>query len=229
MKIHNWTNVSLEEFCSWFISADSLKKHFQKYELSRCISAISTKLERQNIKFNMKWQKYRIVDFPTQITRDGMSLVTGSNVKNKDLNVRTKKSKIRHTQTLRKLCFAAVTKLSKTYLSTIMAQHTWERAFKDWQNAGPIPNFIDISGVKKSIQWFTQPSIGADEKIRFHYTDASHILTCIRTKLCTTGIAGLNIKAWEEAALSPDANLNISVVECVDKQDFGQTNVRGRR
>lgn len=44
MKIHNWTNVSLEEFCSWFISADSLKKHFQKYELSRCLSAISTKI-----------------------------------------------------------------------------------------------------------------------------------------------------------------------------------------
>jgi len=101
-----------------------------------------------------------------------------------------------------------------------MAEHTWETAFKDWQNAGSIPNFIDISGVKKSIQWFTQPSIGAHEKIRFHYTDASHILTCSRTKLCTTGIAGLNRKAWEEPALSPDANLNISVVvECVDKQD----------
>ena len=102
-----------------------------------------------------------------------------------------------------------------------MAELTWQNALNEWYQSSPIPN-IGVKDVVNEIEWFSQPAVTDDRRLRFHFTDACHILTCLRTKLCTTGISGLDRKAWEVAALSPETKLNIAViVECVDKQDVG--------
>ena len=116
----------------------------------------------------------------------------------------------RKVATLQKLCGTTIAKFSKETLMVILAENTWECMYRDWQKAGPIPGGIEIEEVTSCIQWFSQPCVGRDGNIRFHFTDACHILTCLRTKICTTGISGLSRKAWEVAAL---------VVDCVDKQD----------
>lgn len=67
---------------------------------------------------------------------------------------------------------------------------------------------------------FRWTTLCKDGKVGFHFTDACHILICLRTKLCTTGIQGLCCKACENAASLPNTFFNISVIiDCVDKQD----------
>ena len=72
---------------------------------------------------------------------------------------------------------------------------------------------------QRHIVWFSQPHTDDKGNIRFHFTDSAHILTCLRSKICTSGIDGLKKNAWIEAALSEQTSLNIGIVqECLDKQ-----------
>lgn len=102
----------------------------------------------------------------------------------------------------------------------LIAECKWDEEFRKWKLGSPFSGKVTIHGYPSKIEWFSQPRVDGDGKIRFHFTDSCHILTCLRTKLCTTGIHGLERKAWEIAALSKQTKLNISVVvDCVDKQD----------
>lgn len=69
-------------------------------------------------------------------------------------------------------------------------------------------------------KWFSKLHWHENGNARFHFTDSSHILTCLSTKICTSGITGLRQEAWVTAATSEETNLNIAiVVECIDKQN----------
>lgn len=132
-----------------------------------------------------------------------------------------RRKKGRSILALKKLCWHKMKHLSKEQLGAVVAEHKWKNSFEEWKTSSPVAfdmTFENVSSDK--INWFSQPRVDNDSKVRFHFTDACHILTCLRTKVCTSGIEGLKKKAWELAALSTDTQLNISVVvDCLDKQD----------
>ena len=216
MQVHNWSTVDTATFCTYFSSKQNLEKHFQKYELSLCLKTMSDLFVAAGIVFKPNWPKYRLTEFTLEHINDRRP------VREFETPVPIKKSvgRRRKVPTLKTLTGAVVSKFPKEILMIILAEKTWDHAFNEWQNVGPIPGGIDIDGVTNGIQWFSQPCVDSDGKVRFHFTDACHILTCLRTKICTTGVSGLRRKAWEAAALSDETTLNISVVvDCVDKQD----------
>ena len=98
-----------------------------------------------------------------------------------------------------------------------LCQDKWPNYYKQW---------IEKSAVKKVVveecdikNYFSQPKVDPNGQVRFHFTDACHILTYLRTKVCTTGITGLRKTACEKAAKSKDTRLNVAIVlECIDKQ-----------
>lgn len=132
-----------------------------------------------------------------------------------------KQTRRKHSvKSLKQLCSVHLEREKKRTLPNYFLKTLGIKFYKKWQSNAAIPNGIDIIHTENNTQWFSQPAINKDGKIRFHFTDAYHILTCLRTKLCTTGIQGLDRKAWEIAAESPETSLNITLIlDCVDKQD----------
>lgn len=138
---------------------------------------------------------------------------------NKNLgNERKKKSPPK----LKKLAYDLVKKFPKEVLNALVCEDKWEKRVSTWQKDSP-SNFLVLdqnhNKCEQDIIWFPQPHVDENGKIRFHFTDCSHILTCLRTKICTSGINGLQRQAWVDAAKSDATSLNIGiVVECIDKQ-----------
>ena len=116
---------------------------------------------------------------------------------------------------LSKLCSAVLNQVPKVALNAIVC----ENKYTEWKNSSLIPSDICVAGSREPLRWFSQPSVDKNGSARFHFIDACHILTCLRTKICTTGIAGLKKEARMKAAESESTMLNVAIViECVDKQ-----------
>lgn len=141
------------------------------------------------------------------------------NDSNKTRTAKTKQ-KLRSPQCLKKLAFEKIKAFPKNILVSVLCEDRWEGEVKNWRNSAPL-QYIKTSedGAEIEMNWFSKPHTDKHGKVRFHFTDCSHILTCLRAKICTTGIAGLRKQAWVDASISEDTNLNIGiVVECIDKQ-----------
>lgn len=205
--LHKWSEISPLRFKSMFSSKSSCNKHFRKFELEVCIKVLNEIHGDAIPPYQNSWTKAKIIE-------NFLNLHFESVVKKKQM--RRKKS----VKSLKQLCSAYLERETKENLAKLLSENTWEEAYKTWQSNASIQNGIEIEGIENNIQWFSQPAVNQDGRIRFHFTDASHILTCIRSKLCTTGIQGLDRKAWEIAAESRDTSLNITLIlDCVDKQD----------
>ena len=205
-KKTDWTSVDLVSFKELFASAEHLDKSFNKIELGICLKSVIGVLKTNQIPCLTSWPKYKIVNLFSSL---------GGN--NSQLPQRVKK--VWHPKSLKTLCSTILQKVSKVALAAVVAQKMYQKYLNDWEQTSPIPMLSVEGATEAKIEWFFQPHYKPDNIIRFHFTDACHILTCLRAKICSTGIRGLNRKAWEVAALSPETNLNIAVVtEAIDKQ-----------
>lgn len=206
MEIHKWTDLNPTTFSSLFSTEETIKKSFQRCELLVCCEAIESVLLERQIKWNNKTQKYKLVDILLKLS-ENYSLPENTNCIAPKIQKQAKKK-------------SEIENWSKLELSIVAAELEWKAVLNKWKSDSNLNNTIRIKENEREIDWFTRPVTNLDGKTRFHFTDACHILTCLRTKVCTTGISGLRRKAWEEAALSTQTKLNVSVVvDCVDKQD----------
>ena len=108
-------------------------------------------------------------------------------------------------------------------LSVLICEDRWTSFYQNWAKESLVNDGdgVYLNGNEQQYKWFAQPSGRDETDVRFHFTDCSHILTksCLRTKICTSGIKGLNKEAWIRAAKDDSTKLNIAiVVECIDKQ-----------
>ncbi|KAH3813853.1 hypothetical protein DPMN_142323 [Dreissena polymorpha] len=210
MKKHDWSSIELVEFSRRFASKDEMKKYFLRHELFIMANYLECRLTSQGASVSRSWPKDKLNDYLHQLIMTGITPLPSI----------SSKSKKRHILSLKKMAYRAVSKMPKIYLGIKMAEYTWAKTASEWRCKNKIPSEICFEDTNECVDWFTQPSIGEDGNIRFHFTDACHILTCLRTKICTTGISGLRKEAWEMAALSKDTMLNVSIVlDCIDKQD----------
>ncbi|MEW8548750.1 MAG: YqaJ viral recombinase family protein [Candidatus Thiodiazotropha sp.] len=207
LAIHKWRDLSLAEFILFCQNKDSMNKNLQKREVFICASCIERECKDANIHVLTSMPKYRMLQLLWEKSKNTQM----------DKHVPKKKQKL---TTLKDLCWSTVKNMSKDHLMVKLAESSWEKELSQWKATSPIQHGIQIEDVCQ-VDWFSKPRVEGG-LVRFHFTDACHILTCIRTKLCTTGIEGLDRKAWEIAALSPETNLNITlIIDCVDKQDVG--------
>ena len=206
-KRPDWGAINMEDFEGKFKNASRIDKAFTRPELLCCLRAIAGKLKSNGIKCKLSSSKTELVNLFSQVLGDNSE-------------IQARKRKLSSPKGLRVLCTECIKdNYSKDCLNIIMSEYEWKNSeLRNWTYRNNASGYSLSENFMRCIDWFSVPSINED-RVRFHFTDPSHILTCLRTKLCTTGIKGLDIKAWEAAALSEDTNLNISlVVECVDKQ-----------
>jgi hypothetical protein len=209
LKIHDWKNISLELLKEKLGTKELINAFFRKIELQICVKTIMSKLQEHGVECHPNWPKYRVVE-----------LFTTKRTLKKNIVKNTSRTNDKRLPTSKSLCVKRCKLLPKEYLAKRLAEITWPNVLKEWYNSNSFPN-IGINHLVQKVEWFSQPLVTDNGLIRFHFTDACHVLTCLRTKLCTTGISGLLRKAWEEAALSTTTKLNIAmIVECVDKQDL---------
>lgn len=211
-NIHGWSTFSIGDFQRLFKSKTACNKNFRKFELEICIKILKLRYDDILPGYQKALTKPKLVASFVELQFEDIE----NNIHTLRKNVKRRKA----IKSLRQLCSDCLDNEPKENLAKILAENTWRKVLSKWLSAGPIKNGIDIENIQDNMQWFSQPAIDKDGKVRYHFTDACHILTCLRTKLCTTGIQGLKRKAWEIAALSPYTSLNISLIlDCVDKQD----------
>lgn len=207
-NIKNRQNTSVENLIAICESKESMDKCLLKREVYVCAKCIEQQKVDENFHVLCSWPKYRILE--SLFKEQNITLETPQYRKN------------RNVQKLKQLCWNQLKSLNKNALAKIIAEHDWNKELLSWKEKSVVPcetSLVNLGNEYKEIDWFSQPRV-ENGNVRFHFTDACHLLTCIRTKLCTTGIEGLAKTAWEIAALSKDTKLNITiVVDCVDKQD----------
>ena len=107
------------------------------------------------------------------------------------MKVRSVKRKV---ESLRKLCNVVLQNNNKDNLAVALAEHTWPTLYEMWKTNNTLPDTINVQGDIRTLSWFSHAKSRNDNKLQYHFTDACHILTYIRTKLCSTGIQGLTRK-----------------------------------
>ena len=214
-----WHSMTLDTFKHLFQNKETIDKSFCKTEVKVCVRATQGLLKKYGLTATLSRSKYDLVQSIATLTCNSIE----SSIVSHKKKCQSVKAKRINPKSLRVLCLKQTTqKYSKKTLSVLRAECMYHDKLMTWINtSSPVPHGINLDGLDTSVQWFSQPETCKDGKTRFHLVDACHILTCIRTKICTSGIpdAGLSRKAWKKAALSSETTLNIALItDCVDKQ-----------
>ena len=208
-----WQHFDLKEFKSIFASNDSLNSAVNKKEAKLCVSSVQGILLKNKIPATLSRNKYELVQT--------LQKVASGDVVHIQVQKRVQQRKKFNPQSLKALhCKQTLQQYSKDMLAVLKVDCIIRKTVCDWKSQSLFQDELTIDGLHVS-HWFSQPEVCSDNNVRFHFVDACHILTCLRTKICTSGLPGCNVqrKAWETAALCPTTNLNISLItECVDKQ-----------
>ena len=202
--IHGWKSKSVQDFTKIFRSKTACDKGLHKFEVCLCLEALKCD-------FDAKLPKKKLIECILKLKSIDADPISSTP------KMRSVKHKV---ESLRKLCNVVIQNINKDNLAVALAEHTWPAQYGIWKSNNTVSDMINIQGDIRTISWFSQAKVTSANKLQYHFTNACHILTCIRTKLCSTGIEGLKTEAWKKAALSKDSMLNISViVDCIDKQD----------
>lgn len=181
-------------------------KDLQKKELIMCINAINNRNNKSS-KIPTSWNKARLYECL-------LSLIKGEEIlKPSQQNRRYNPPKLIQLVSRKLNC------IPKETLAVLLSEDKWQSYHQQWMRESEVEMKVMIPNVCEDYRFFSKPLADINGSIRCHFTDCSHILTCLRTKICTTGIAGLNRNAWIMAAESDETLLNIAIViECIDKQ-----------
>ncbi|KAK7105400.1 hypothetical protein V1264_016787 [Littorina saxatilis] len=209
----DWSVYSVVDFQLLFQSVDTINKSFDKKALKCCLQSALGKIKTIiSSKVTISAPKYRLAE--VLFEAGGGKCISKS--------VARKSRKTLNTQALKSLCLSVISSYPKEILAALKAETVWTSKVDEWRGKqSSFEQNCTVEGTDYELDWFSSPLVGSDGCIRFHFTDACHLLTCLRTKICTHGIpgAGLQRQAWEEAAMSRETSLNIAVVlDCLDKQ-----------
>ncbi|XP_053404619.1 uncharacterized protein LOC128558653 [Mercenaria mercenaria] len=206
-----WLKMNDESLAKILTDPELMCKAMTKSDMLLCNSALEACREKL-MNICKSWSKKKIAESLVNAFKSQQTMVSQTKVR---------KTKKQSPKTLKRIASDCVKKISKEILNAVMCENKWEDCFKSWEKESLTKeiHFDENNNDKQYITWFSKPHKDEDLKIRFHYTDCSHILTCLRTKICTSGISGLSKQAWINAAVSDETCLNVGIViECIDKQ-----------
>lgn len=211
-KNDKWKNVTFEEFKDMMKSGASITNSFTRVELLECIRPMVTILRKNNIQCKLSWPKHQLVNMLSMLCGDG-SMV---------------EKKLRHKSSppsLRNIIQKQLAKCSKETLAILHAESTFPEVYNAWQQKSPYCDETTIDGFPETyIVWFSQPEINWSlELVQFHVLDTEHIMTNLRSKICTAGLPGYSRLAWVKVAQANRENgtgLSLAMVDdMIDKQN----------
>ena len=204
-----WETCDIKEFSIKFISVESIKKAFNKKEITTCLRSVAGKLKAQNIAFGLSWPKYKVAELFSKI----------ANEEHVDSAIQPARRKC-SVKSLKLLSRKVVSSLSKSVLNAVYAEHIFPSRLQSWRSVNPFVNGIAISGY--TINWYCSPEqIPERFQHLFALLDPHHLFTNCRVKCCNSGIPerGINKDAWLKVAKEGNAGLNRALVEdLVDRQ-----------
>jgi hypothetical protein len=204
----DWQQFSVKTFADMVVQKEICCSKIQKNELIIVLKELSS-LMNTDIKIFKSWTKSKLYDSLLSALKTANNMQTNSS---------TIKQHHNNPDKLTKILSKWLNKVPKETLACVLAHDCYHDRYLNWCSKSAMPN-TDIIQDSKNRSWFSVPSNSCSDAVRFHFDDCCHILTCLRTKICTTGIAGLQQIAWEKAAISESTKLNIAIVkECIDKQ-----------
>lgn len=89
--------------------------------------------------------------------------------------------------------------MPKDVLVSVLSQNKWFSAYNEWRTKSSVIDNTILRG-KTHAQWFSIPGEHNSGNVLFHFNDNSHISTCFRTKICTSGISGLRKRSMEKSS-----------------------------
>ncbi|MEW8545065.1 MAG: YqaJ viral recombinase family protein, partial [Candidatus Thiodiazotropha sp.] len=170
-----WLSISVDEFKNLFKSYASLDKAFCKKAVKACVRAVQGIMKIFGITSTLSRSKQDMVESLLLLAKTNDTPITKRKAKTKSYNPKS----------LRTLCIKqTVQRYSKEVLSILKAECTFTKKLNDWKRTkSQICHGVCIEDFSSNIQWFSQPELCRDGKVRFHFVDARHILTCLRTKI----------------------------------------------
>jgi hypothetical protein len=210
----NW-NISLEKFIEMLSDAATIDKSFTQNELIDAINPISGKLLAKGINITASSLKRDIVAILSSIFGDGTTLPASN------------KSRLKRKTplSLYQLTKKATSKLPKTILCSVYAEHIFPKKLEEWYFKNPFGTKVNVEGIANSIDWYSMPEYNyTTENYLFMVLDSYHQLCGLRRLVCQTGMPSRGIfrNAFVKIAEESTTNrcgLNVAMVnDLIDKQ-----------
>ncbi|CAC5422641.1 unnamed protein product [Mytilus coruscus] len=139
------------------------------------------------------------------------------------------KQKYIEPKTLAVICKSYIqSKLPKQFLNAAFASFRYPSEYQGWVSSSPFGTECKVDGTRLPQYWYTKPKLihsDSDSRYLLDFLDPEHLLTNMRTKVCTIGInkAGIKREAWIQVAKygkQNGSNLSLALVEhLLDKQN----------
>ena len=216
-KKNSWSTKTVRDISDVLHTKDVACKTLSAKELKICLCALKETREKVGIKFYNSWNKAKLYD-------SLHATLTSDSEQHQPMAYRTR----RHGKSPPKLITLVskfINSIPRDSLASVISEEIWRSKYAAWIEQSQVKNDIKMNDYDQPIRWFSKPNNECEGNVRFHFTDCCHILTCLRIKICTTGIEGLRRQAWVKAAESDETTLNLAiVVECLDKQSVAFAN-----
>jgi hypothetical protein len=169
-KMHKWSTLRACDFQKMFKTKSTCYKHFRKFELEICAQTLKKRYEDIFADDQKSFTKpeivARLIELPFEVQE------------NEEFSMQKNIQRRKTVKSLKQLCNYQLTHEPKENLAKTLAENTWKDVYNEWIIAGTVKNSIRIKDLQSNMQWFSQPALCKDGKVRFHFTDACHILTC---------------------------------------------------
>ncbi|VDI68808.1 Hypothetical predicted protein [Mytilus galloprovincialis] len=141
----------------------------------------------------------------------------------------TEKQTIKQPKKLKCIAKAYIqSKLPKQFLNASLACYRYPTELHKWNNSSAFSLECKVAGTQCPPFWYSQQKFLQEESSYIlEFLDPEHLLTNMRTKICSTGIpqAGIKADAWVEVAKNGKengSNLSLAMVQdLLDKQNVG--------
>ena len=220
-----WLPKSLTELQDMIKTSVIANKYLQKCDILVCLRSVRDNPKLQNKTWKSSWTKPKLLE--TFLPNNNIEQIA---IKETARNVKTKACF--KPVSLKELCTTViddrVKSINKETLNVIYAELIYPHRLAEFRRTAPIKDAVKVTPFDLPEYWYCQPEFLPQLGIyHFSFIDPTHILTNLRTKICTTGIEDRNLKrsSWLEVAKECKTNktsLNRSVIEdVIDKQNVG--------
>ena len=207
-------NCSEEEFLQSISTVNGISK-LKRDEILQVLKPMKEKLKRSGIRCVSSMRKAELIGIFCEITNISYTTCT------------TSIRKSQNPKTLQRLVKTYIeTKLPKHFLNAAYATFTYQQEFPKWVQNGAFSAQCKVNDLTTPEFWYSQPNfITTESKFVLDFLDPEHLLTNMRSKVCTSGMpkAGISQQAWIEVAKegkTNGTNLSVALVEnVVDKQN----------
>jgi hypothetical protein len=181
-------------------------KCFTDAELKEVLTFLNVKLRQWNLQISLNIPKYEKVNKLSKIFGDSSAL---DNPKRKTSKGPQKILSLK-AMSLRALRKSTYPKLA---LSIAHAECFWNENLQLWRNKHHVADKVEIENASACFSPFYYPEFHPiRQQLEVKGVDGTHIRTCLRAKICRTGLKDINTEAWIKVAKSRRTPLKLAAL-----------------